>query len=68
MRPFTVACGLVLGLQSVTLVPDMDPDTAESNPDVLREVAKNHKGMAGVYGAVLVEGIVRAGDSIELLD
>ena len=44
----------------------LDPDTAESNGDVLRKVAKAHDGMAGVYGAVLVEGIVRKGDSIEL--
>jgi uncharacterized protein YcbX len=46
----------------------LDPDTAESNPDVLRKVAKAHKGMAGVYAAVLVEGMVRPGDSIELLN
>ncbi len=44
----------------------LDPDTAESNPEVLRTVAKAHKGMAGVYGAVLVEGIVRKGDAIVL--
>jgi uncharacterized protein YcbX len=44
----------------------LDPDTGESNGDVLRAVAKGHGGMAGVYGAVLVEGIVRKGDSIEL--
>jgi hypothetical protein len=46
----------------------LDPDTAESSPDLLRKVAKAHNGMAGVYGAVLVEGTVRTGDSIELLN
>jgi len=46
----------------------LDPDTAESTPDVLRKVAKAHNGMAGVYGAVLVEGMVRKGDSVELLN
>jgi hypothetical protein len=45
----------------------LDPDTAESNPDVLRTVASAHEGKAGVYGAVLVEGMLRRGDSIELL-
>ena len=45
----------------------LDPDTAESSPEVLRKVAKAHDGMAGVYGAVLVEGSVRPGDTIELL-
>ena len=45
-----------------------DPDTGESKPEVLKRVAQAHKGMAGVYGAVLVEGTVRAGDPVELLD
>jgi len=46
----------------------LDPDTAEMNPNVLQKVGRNHGGRAGVYGAVLVEGLVRRGDRIELLD
>ena len=46
----------------------LDPDTGEADPNVLRRVARGHEGMAGVYGAVLVEGVVLPGDSIELLD
>jgi len=46
----------------------LDPDTAEANPDVLRVVARGHEGKAGVYGAVLVEGAVRPGDEIVLLN
>jgi uncharacterized protein len=45
----------------------LDPDTAEPSGTVLRQVSRAHEGMAGVYGAVLVEGIVRPGDEIELL-
>jgi len=45
----------------------LDPDTGEARPEVLRQVAKAHQGMAGVYGAVLVEGIVRTGDTIQVL-
>ena len=45
-----------------------DPDTGESNPEILRQVAQAYKGMAGVYGAVLVEGILRKGDTVEVLD
>ena len=45
----------------------LDPDTAQSNPKILRAVAQGHDGKAGVYGAVLVEGTVRPGDEIELL-
>jgi len=44
-----------------------DPDTAELDAEVLRNVSQAHEGMAGVYAAVLVEGIVRLGDEIEPL-
>ena len=46
----------------------LDPDTGESNPQILRPVAQGHEGKAGVYGAVLVEGTVRRGDRVEVLD
>ncbi len=46
----------------------LDPDTGEHNPEVFRRVAQAHDNFAGVYCAVLVEGIVTDGDSIELLD
>jgi uncharacterized protein YcbX len=45
----------------------IDPDTLEPNGAVLRSVSRAHDGMAGVYGAVLVEGMVHRGDEIELL-
>jgi len=46
----------------------LDPDTGEHNPEILRKVAKAYANFAGVYCAVLVEGILKKGDSIELLD
>ena len=46
----------------------LDPDTTESNPKILRAVAQGHDNMAGVFGAVLVEGMLKSGDVIELLD
>ena len=46
----------------------LDPDTAEKSPAVLKTVAQAHEGKAGLYSAVLVEGIVRKGDPVELLD
>jgi uncharacterized protein YcbX len=46
----------------------LDPDTAEKTPAILKTVAQAHDGKAGVYGAVLVEGILRKGDPVELLD
>ena len=46
----------------------LDPDTGEHNPAVLRTVAKEHANLAGVYCAVLVEGVLKKGDPIHLLD
>ena len=46
----------------------LDPDTGEHNPEILRKVAQSHAACAGIYGAVLVEGILTKSDSIELLD
>ena len=45
----------------------LDPDTAEKTPAILKAVAQAHEGMAGVYGAVLTEGMIRKGDSVALL-
>ncbi len=46
----------------------LDPDTAEKTPAILKTVAQAHEGKAGVYGAVLAEGMIRKGDPIELLN
>jgi uncharacterized protein YcbX len=46
----------------------LDPDTGEQNPEIMRCVARKHDGHAGLYAAVLVEGIIRRGDQIELLN
>jgi MOSC domain-containing protein len=42
----------------------LDPETATPAPVVLEKVARGHAGCAGVYGAVLREGIVRANDAV----
>jgi uncharacterized protein YcbX len=46
----------------------LDPETGEHNPEVLRKVAQGHDACAGLYCAVLVEGVVTVGDSIEVVD
>jgi uncharacterized protein len=45
----------------------LDPVTAENNPEVLRHVVREHDNFAGVYCAVLIEGLLKKGDPIELL-
>jgi uncharacterized protein YcbX len=45
----------------------LDPETSEHNPEVLRKVVEAHDNFAGVYCAVLVEGLLKKGDLIELI-
>lgn len=45
----------------------LDPDTGDHDPKVLSHVATTHEGKAGLYAAVLVEGLVRPGDPVTLL-
>jgi uncharacterized protein YcbX len=45
----------------------LNPTTAENNPEVLRHVVREHNNLAGVYCAVLVEGLLKKGDPIEVL-
>jgi hypothetical protein len=46
----------------------LDPDTAQTNPEIIKLLARDHEGQAGIYGVVLAEGIVRPGDVIALRD
>ena len=50
------------------MIITLDPDTGEQAPALLKKVARAHDGMAGVYGAVLVEGMLHKGDPVEVLD
>jgi uncharacterized protein YcbX len=45
----------------------LDPETAEPSGAILRQVSRAHDGMAGIYGAVLVEGMVHQGDDVALM-
>jgi len=46
----------------------LDPDTGGHDPKVLRKVAQAHEANAGVYCAVLVEGMVSKGDRVAAVD
>jgi uncharacterized protein YcbX len=63
--PKVIACVLQRDARCMMII--LDPDTAEKTPAILKQVAQGHEGMAGVYAAVLVEGTIRKGDSVELL-
>ncbi|HBD12346.1 MAG TPA: MOSC domain-containing protein [Porticoccaceae bacterium] len=44
-----------------------DPDSGAADPSILRQVTKAHERIAGVYAAVLVEGLIYPGDAVELI-
>ena len=58
----------VLERDARCVVITLDPDTTEKTPEILKKVAQAHEGMAGVYGAVMVEGMLHKGDPVEVLD
>lgn len=45
----------------------LDPETAQPNPEVMRRVARDHDGNAGIYGAVLVQGTIHTGDPVKFI-
>lgn len=45
----------------------LDPDTGLQDAAIMRHVTQAHEGKAGVYAAVLVEGVVAPGDPIMLM-
>mgnify|MGYP002725592775 CR=1 FL=1 len=46
----------------------IDPETSETSPKVLKTIVRNHEGFAGVFAAVIQEGVVKAGDEIYLME
>lgn len=57
----------VVGRDSRCKMITLDPETGSANPEVMKVLAREHEGKAGVYGAVLVEGTIRVGDAVMLL-
>lgn len=57
----------VLQRDSRCMITTLDPDTGEKAPAVLKTVAQAHGGMAGIYAAVMVEGMVEKGDPVALV-
>ena len=45
----------------------LDPVTGQAEPEVMKHLARAHEGKAGVYAAVLAEGVIRPGDELRVL-
>ncbi len=58
----------VVARDSRCMIITLDPKTGEKTPAILKTVAQQHEGQAGVYAVVLVEGMIRRGDAVKLLD
>lgn len=62
--------GALIGVtkkDSRCMMINLDPETAEQNPAVLRAVARHHDECAGIYANVIAPGVVRVRDKIELV-
>jgi uncharacterized protein YcbX len=46
---------------------NLNPDTAEKNPAVLREVAQNRDNCLGIFGTTQEPGLVRVGDLVRYI-
>lgn len=57
----------VLHRDTRCMILTLDPETGDRSPAPLRTVAQKHDGQAGVYAVVVVEGMIRQGDPVELL-
>jgi uncharacterized protein len=49
------------------MMVNLDPETANQDPKVLRAIAKQHQGQAGIYANVVRPGVIRVNDSIRLV-
>jgi uncharacterized protein YcbX len=49
------------------MITNLNPQTGEQNPAVLRTIVQRHDRKAGVYANVVRRGLVRVGDSIRLV-
>lgn len=50
------------------VIINLDPETAAASPEILKTVGREHAGRAGVYAAVVKEGLAAQGDPVFLLD
>jgi uncharacterized protein YcbX len=70
-RSLRIGSKVIMGIvkrDSRCMMITLDPDTAEKSPALLKAVAQQHENKVGLYGAVMVEGILRKGDPVELID
>ena len=46
------------------MMVNLDPESGEQNPRVLKTIAQGHQGQAGIYANVVRPGLIRVGDPL----
>jgi MOSC domain-containing protein YiiM len=46
----------------------LNPDTADANPEIMKQVARAHESKVGIYAVVLAEGTIRPGDDVQFAE
>jgi uncharacterized protein YcbX len=49
------------------MMVNLDPDTGDQNPRVLKAIAQHHQGQAGIYANIVRPGTVHVGDAIRVV-
>ena len=49
------------------VVITIDPTTSETNPEILRTVARERDNCMGVYGSTVLPGCVAVGDAVAIV-
>jgi uncharacterized protein YcbX len=61
----TAAVGVTMRDRRCAMI-NLDPDTAERDPRVMKAVVRLHENDAGVYATVVARGAIRVGDRVRL--
>jgi MOSC domain-containing protein YiiM len=49
------------------MMVNLDPDASARNPRVLKAIAQQHQGQAGIYTNIVRPGTIRIGDAIRMV-
>jgi len=49
------------------MMVNLDPESGQQNPKVLKTVAQGHQGQVGIYANVVRPGVIRVGDPIRII-
>ena len=62
--------GLLIGVtkrDTRCMMVNLDPESGDQSPQVLKTIAQRHQGQAGIYANVVRPGVIRIGDPIQLI-